>query len=78
MKSAVSKSIIDKSLVGDLWSYVVSPQKQETTKETLKNLQFLIIHNYMDVSAVDGVRRTRCSVCKSNNGNIVAECLHCK
>jgi uncharacterized radical SAM superfamily Fe-S cluster-containing enzyme len=76
MKSAVTKCILHKSLVGDLWSYIVSPQKQETTKETLKNLQFLIVHNNMDVSSVDATRRTRCAVCKSNDGKIVSECLH--
>lgn len=57
IKNAVNSCIVKGVVLPDLMSYLSDPKKSEKTKETLNNLQILIIHNNMDVAAVDGLRR---------------------
>nr|CAG4714554.1 unnamed protein product [Naegleria fowleri] len=71
----------DYPLPKDLFSYLISrdPTMTRKTRQIIEDLQFLIVHNVMDVGTLDLVRRTRCTLCKYQPGGkgFVSSCTNC-
>jgi hypothetical protein len=91
LKKAVNQSIIPKKfrkdefeIPSDFMTFLISEDKQSETTELLDKMQFLIIHNQMDVGSVDIVKRSRCSLCSHTStgsdrtkGKLNAQCTKC-
>lgn len=56
-------------------------KEADTAKEFIKNLQFIILHNTMDLGAVDMVRRCNCASLRvnptQNSTRMAATCTGC-
>jgi len=69
--------------VVDLWSYLINNdpnnEKSKWQREILHNAQIFIVHNQMDVGVVDGVRRSRCSMCLQHptRASVTGACTNC-
>jgi hypothetical protein len=61
----------------DLGSYVYDPKKAPITREFIQNLQFFIVHNNMDVAALDFERRCECASASATGDGLVAYCTGC-
>jgi hypothetical protein len=66
----------------DVYSYLTDKAKAEELTNFLQNLQFIIVHNNMDVAAFDMVRRCNCIMgtyapSSSNAHNIGSYCTGC-
>jgi hypothetical protein len=62
----------------DLLGYAIDSDKRQLMNDTLRDLQFIIVHNLMDVASLDMVRRSRCSLCSSDGSDeLVASCTKC-
>jgi hypothetical protein len=86
LKKAINQSVIPESqrkqhfkIPSDFVSYITSDEAKDEAREMLDKMQFIIIHNQMDVGSVDMVKRSRCSVCSyySSNGKLIAQCTKC-
>lgn len=66
--------------IPDLFSYLIDKGKAEDTRHFIQNLQFIVVHNNMDLGAVDIVRRCKCSAITSSKATpngIAAQCTGC-
>jgi hypothetical protein len=61
----------------DLVSYMADSSKASMVNEFVEKLQFLVIHNHMDVASVDMSRRCDCSVLSLDQNGLVASCTGC-
>ena len=66
----------------DVYSYLTDKNKQEELTKFLQNLQFIIVHNNMDVAAFDMARRCNCIMgtyapANANSHNIASYCTGC-
>ncbi|KAL0486949.1 hypothetical protein AKO1_001253 [Acrasis kona] len=61
----------------DLLGYAIDSNRRQLMDNTLRDVQFLIVHNLMDVASIDMVRRTRCSTCGISGDATVASCTKC-
>eukprot|EP00003_Mantamonas_plastica_P022352 TRINITY_DN3779_c0_g1_i1.p1 TRINITY_DN3779_c0_g1~~TRINITY_DN3779_c0_g1_i1.p1 ORF type:complete len:147 (-),score=31.05 TRINITY_DN3779_c0_g1_i1:30-470(-) len=64
----------------DLLGYLTEKSKAEVTRRTIRNAQFLVVHNNMDISTIDLRRRCNCmSVSKSSmtKNGFSAACTGC-
>lgn len=52
----------NKGPLPDLYEYLMDKSKAETTRNFIQNLQFIVVHNNMDIAAVDMVRRCNCAM----------------
>lgn len=52
----------NKGPLPDLYAYLTDSSKANDTKNFIQNLQFFVVHNNMDVAALDMVRRCNCAV----------------
>ncbi len=80
IKKSVNQSMREEMkqvLPTDILGYAVDSDKRQMMNDTLHNLQFIIIHNLMDVASVDLVRRSRCSLCSNSGNGAVASCTKC-
>lgn len=70
----------NKGPLPDLYSYLTDKAKLEETSNFLSNLQFIIVHNNMDIAAVDLVRRCNClmgTTSSVNPNSIASYCTGC-
>lgn len=87
LKKAINSSVIPKKyrmdnydIPSDFVSYLTADDKLSETTELMDKVQFLIIHNKMDVCSIDMTKRSRCTMCShvmshtSENGKLVAQC----
>jgi hypothetical protein len=51
-------------LPSKILSYLTDKDKAKDLQEFIENLQFLIVHNHMDLGTVDMVKRCDCSALK--------------
>jgi hypothetical protein len=63
--------------IADIWPYLTSASNAERTKQFIDNLQFIVIHNHMDVAAFDAVRRCQCAMVSIDQRGFVASCTNC-
>jgi hypothetical protein len=56
-KNTINGSKISKDLPNDLIEYLINEEKIKVTKSIMENMQFVIVHNNMDVGASDIKRR---------------------
>jgi len=69
LKKAIEKCRRDQKdypLPKDIFSYLTSKDigVMKKTRTTIEELQFIIVHNVMDVGMLDILRRTRSSICR--------------
>lgn len=62
----------------NIFSYLITidPKKKAEMEKVMNEIQFIVIHNKMDVGCIDVKRRALCSMCEldSNGENIIAQC----
>jgi hypothetical protein len=61
----------------DLVSIMADSSKTSMVNEFVDKLQFLVIHNHMDVATLDMSRRCDCSVLTVEKNSLVASCTGC-
>jgi len=66
----------------DVMSYFTDEGKMAETQQFMHRLQFLLVHNNMDVAALDVSRRCHCAVATSapsapNVSRLAASCTGC-
>eukprot|EP01090_Pellita_catalonica_P020906 TRINITY_DN7683_c0_g1_i1.p1 TRINITY_DN7683_c0_g1~~TRINITY_DN7683_c0_g1_i1.p1 ORF type:complete len:536 (-),score=55.00 TRINITY_DN7683_c0_g1_i1:5-1612(-) len=64
----------------DLAKYVLDPTKADAVRDFFDNLQFVLVHNKMDIAALDIKRRCQCSNATSYPGapsGFAASCTGC-
>jgi len=78
------KSVIDDSAhpgvkLPSLIPFLTSTEGLEKANKFIDNLQLLVVHNHMDVSTIDMVRRCQCTVLSKNqdSNGYVASCSGC-
>eukprot|EP01097_Dermamoeba_algensis_P003712 TRINITY_DN2540_c0_g1_i1.p1 TRINITY_DN2540_c0_g1~~TRINITY_DN2540_c0_g1_i1.p1 ORF type:complete len:482 (+),score=90.93 TRINITY_DN2540_c0_g1_i1:41-1447(+) len=80
IKKIMSKSVQSGVNLPDLYSYLADRDKADTTRRVISQMQFLMVHNHMDISSVDMTRRCQCAVVTptviTSNG-IAASCTGC-
>lgn len=52
----------NKGPLPDLYTYLTDKSKAETTHRFIQNLQFVVVHNNMDIAALDLTRRCNCAM----------------
>jgi len=77
------KSILDNSTapgvkLPNILSFLTDQSKLTQALEFIDNTQLIVVHNHMDVSNIDMVRRCSCAVLSKNQGpGFVACCNNC-
>lgn len=78
------KSVIDESAqpgvkLPSLLPFLTSSEGIEKAHKFIDNLQLIVVHNHMDVSTIDMVRRCQCTVLSKNSDSsgYVASCAGC-
>jgi hypothetical protein len=62
----------------DLWPYLTASSHAAATRNFIDHLQFVIVHNHMDIAAADVVRRCQCAVIAVDSARgFVASCTGC-
>jgi len=80
VKKILKESEIPGKPLPDIFSYLTDKAKAEDTRKFISQLQFLVIHNNMDIGAIDMVRRCNCpSVTHSplTPNGVIATCTSC-
>ncbi|PRP80922.1 hypothetical protein PROFUN_11363 [Planoprotostelium fungivorum] len=70
----------NKGPLPDLYVYLTDKSKAAETRDFLQNLQFFVVHNNMDISSIDLVRRCNCALAthaSGNNEKLIACCTGC-
>lgn len=72
----------NKGELPDLYAYLTDKELAETTKKFIQNLQFVVVHNNMDLGAMDFHRRCNCTVIQSSKmssatNGFVSYCTGC-
>jgi hypothetical protein len=67
----------DEAGIADVWPYLTAASNAERTRQFIDNLQFVVIHNHMDVAAFDAVRRCQCAMVSIDQRGFVASCTGC-
>jgi len=68
----------NKGPLPDLYEYLTDKSKAETTSNFIQNLQFVVVHNNMDIAALDMVRRCNCaSQTTATITNLASYCTGC-
>lgn len=75
IKKAIKSA--SKQKLPDLVSMMADSSQATTINEFVDKLQFLVIHNHMDVATMDMSRRCECSVVTLENNSVVASCTGC-
>lgn len=61
-KIFLSSANPNKGQLPDLYAYLTEKSKAQITRQFIQNLQFVVVHNNMDIAAFDLVRRCNCAV----------------
>jgi uncharacterized radical SAM superfamily Fe-S cluster-containing enzyme len=64
----------------DLFSYLTVKERAVETQRFIQNMQFLVVHNNMDLGTVDIARRCRCAsitTSKATPNGLAAQCTQC-
>ncbi len=66
----------------DIVSYFTDSSKAAATQRFIRNTQFLVVHNTMDIAALDLRRRCHCTVVTghpgtANSARLAASCAGC-
>ncbi|EFC44668.1 predicted protein [Naegleria gruberi] len=83
LKKAVEKSKREHPeypLPKDLFSYMISKDHTmiKKTRQIIDDLQFLVVHNVMDVGTLDINRRARCTLCRYQpDKGFISSCTNC-
>lgn len=77
IKKALKAAARHKDALPDLVGYLADSSKANIVNEFVDKLQFLVIHNYMDISALDLSRRCDCTVLSLEENHLVASCSGC-
>lgn len=75
IKKAIKSA--SKQKLPDLVSMMADSSQAPVINEFVDKLQFLVIHNHMDVATMDMSRRCECSVVTLENNSVVASCTGC-
>ena len=71
-------SSIESSISTAEFISLLTSRNNEKIKSFSKKLQFIIVHNNMDISSVDMIRRCYCASAQPKNENSLASsCLGC-
>lgn len=81
-KNKIFSSCILDPKYKDAFGYLVDVNKAKATKEFIDNLQFIGIHNNMDIAALDRLRRCDCSSISITDSplafnQLAASCIGC-
>lgn len=68
---------VEQAGIADVWPYLTSSSNAARTKQFIDNLQFIVVHNQMDVASFDAVRRCQCAAVKVDQRGYVASCTGC-
>ncbi len=64
--------------IDDVWPYLTSASHAASTRRFIDNLQFIVVHNHMDIAVADVVRRCQCAaVAMDQQRGFVASCTGC-
>lgn len=75
IKKAIKSA--SKQKLPDLVSMMADSSQAATINDFVDKLQFLVIHNHMDVATMDMSRRCECSVVTLEKNSVVASCTGC-
>lgn len=75
IKKAIKSA--SKQKLPDLVSIMADSSQAALVNDFVENLQFLVIHNHMDVASMDMSRRCECSVVTLEANSVVASCTGC-
>jgi len=70
----------NKGPLPDLYEYLTDKTLADDTRKFIQNLQFFVVHNNMDIAAVDMVRRCNCAMgtrSSLSEGHIASYCTGC-
>jgi len=68
----------NKGELPDLYAHLTEKSKAEATRSFIQNLQFIIVHNNMDIAGLDAMRRCNCAIqTPSLNSSLSAYCTGC-
>lgn len=63
--------------IDDVWPYLTDAARGGETRRFIDELQFVVVHNHMDVGAVDLARRCQCAAVAADRRGYVASCTGC-
>jgi hypothetical protein len=66
-----------KKKLPDVLGYLVDKSKVDLINTFIDNIQFLIVHNHMDLAMLDLTRRCHCASLTYDDGRLVASCAGC-
>lgn len=64
----------------DLYAYLTDKSLADETHKFIQNLQFFVVHNNMDVAAMDMVRRCNCAIgtrSSVSDSHVASYCTGC-
>lgn len=67
----------NKGPLPDLYTYFTDKSKAEKTRKFIQHTQFLVVHNNMDISAFDLMRRCNCVIGSASASGLHSYCTGC-
>ncbi|KYQ91746.1 hypothetical protein DLAC_07532 [Tieghemostelium lacteum] len=77
IKSILKNCNIPGVTIPNIFDYLTDKSKSHITKRVIDQTQILIIHNNMDIAALDLKRRCHCSVETKHRDGFVSSCTNC-
>ncbi|KAF2070766.1 hypothetical protein CYY_007914 [Polysphondylium violaceum] len=77
LKSILKNCHLPNVMLPNLFDYFTDKNKSEITRKVIDQTQILIIHNNMDIVALDLKRRCNCSVETKSRDGFVSSCTGC-
>ncbi|EFA80882.1 hypothetical protein PPL_06471 [Heterostelium album PN500] len=77
LKSIVKSCHLENVPLPNLFDYFTEKSKADITKKVIDQTQILIIHNNMDIAALDLRRRCNCAVNTKSKDTFVSSCTGC-
>jgi hypothetical protein len=77
VRSALRACVLPSAGVDDVWPYLTDSAKADTTRRFIDRLQFVVVHNHMDIGAVDFARRCQCASVSVDLRGYVSSCTNC-
>merc|ERR1712232_1163513 len=72
-KSCIRKGVKNFDIIGK----IIGRNAGDNTLNLIKNMQFIIVHNTMDISSVDILRRCSCASTEKLKDSIISTCTGC-
>ena len=78
LQRALKASLLPEAGITDLWPYLIDKSKADVTRDFIAHVQFIVVHNHMDVATFDAVRRCQCAaITVDDKRGYIASCSKC-